>query len=136
MHLDVVSILNISEVADAANEIFTTGDTIEDAIENTFEDTIENSIKDTIKNDSDKNQSLRVHPRLTVPGTAFTQREAECFFLLAQGFNNKKIAIKLDLSLRTVEMFIQNMRSKMGNIYKSELIEKAIEIYYSELSAE
>ena len=54
---------------------------------------------------------------LTTPpteATALTEREREVLILLAQGDSNKRIAQKLDVSVRTVETHRLNLRRKLG----------------------
>jgi DNA-binding CsgD family transcriptional regulator len=55
-------------------------------------------------------------------GVYFTQREAECMILLLQGKTISKIALALQLSPRTVEYYLQNMKKKVSCRTKSELI--------------
>jgi DNA-binding NarL/FixJ family response regulator len=43
-----------------------------------------------------------------------TEREREVLILLAQGENNKNIAIKLDVSVRTIEAHRLNLRRKLN----------------------
>ena len=68
------------------------------------------------------------HPRLCPPGVHFTRREGHCFFLLTRVTTVKKIAQILELSPRTVEMYICQLKSKLGLSYKSELIELAVRL--------
>lgn len=70
--------------------------------------------------------SLTYNPRLNAPGVHFTKRESECFYLLSRGYTGKKMARILGLSTRTIEMYINKIKEKMGLLYKSELTEKAI----------
>jgi DNA-binding CsgD family transcriptional regulator len=53
-------------------------------------------------------------------------REMECLFYLLRGKSNKQIAVVLDLSPRTVESYIDQVKAKMRCNTRSELIEKAI----------
>lgn len=55
-----------------------------------------------------------------------TQREEECIFYLLQGKTAKSIGEILSLSRRTVEYYIENIKSKFGCSTKMELIDKAI----------
>jgi len=45
---------------------------------------------------------------------AITGREREILLLLAQGLSNKRIAQKLDISVRTVETHRLSLRRKLG----------------------
>lgn len=75
-------------------------------------------------------------PRLYPPGVYLTRREAECFYLLSRFTTIKKIAKILALSPRTVETYLNQIKSKMGILYKAELIEQAIELVSKDFSTE
>lgn len=53
--------------------------------------------------------------------TYFTKREAECMILILQGHTNTQIAQLLNLSARTIEFYIKNMRQKTGCVSKAHL---------------
>ena len=53
----------------------------------------------------------------------FTKREAECMVLLLKGKTINSVASMLNLSPRTVEYYIKNMKSKLGCRTKFELID-------------
>lgn len=55
-----------------------------------------------------------------------TQRESECLFFILRGSPLPKIANILNISARTVEKHIENIKAKMGVHFKSQLIERAI----------
>lgn len=59
-------------------------------------------------------------------GGCFTRRENECLFLVLRGLPLPKIAKVLNISHRTVEKHVENIKIKMGVHFKSQLIEKAI----------
>lgn len=61
------------------------------------------------------------------PGVCFTQREAQVAFHFTQGLTMTKIAEVLALSPRTVEFYVNNMRSKLKCRSKSELVEKIMQ---------
>jgi len=50
-------------------------------------------------------------------------REKECLFMTLQSFSAKQIAQALGLSYRTVEHYMENIKSKTGCKYKSEIVE-------------
>ncbi|MFN3234583.1 MAG: LuxR C-terminal-related transcriptional regulator [Gammaproteobacteria bacterium] len=56
-----------------------------------------------------------------------TKREMECFYYILRGYTAKSIATKLNLSVRTVECHLNNVKSKLGCRCKSELIDFAEE---------
>lgn len=51
-----------------------------------------------------------------------TNRELDCANLLAKGFTAKMIAIQLNLSYRTIEEYINNLKHKTGKHTKAELV--------------
>ena len=53
----------------------------------------------------------------------FTRREAECMVLLLKGKTINSVADILELSPRTVEYYIKNMKSKIGCRTKFELVD-------------
>ena len=53
-----------------------------------------------------------------------SQREADCMFYLLNGKTNVAAADQLDLSPRTVEFYVSNMKKKLNCTNKFELIEK------------
>lgn len=56
-----------------------------------------------------------------------TSRETECLFLLVRGKSAKEIAQFLEISPRTVEEYIENIKSKLRVSSRSEIIAKAVE---------
>lgn len=57
----------------------------------------------------------------------FTQRETECLFLLLRGKTAKDIGVFLEISKRTVEQYIENIKNKMGVSTRSSVIATALE---------
>jgi DNA-binding CsgD family transcriptional regulator len=58
----------------------------------------------------------------------FTKREFEVFRQLLNGATAKKIAMQSNLSCRTIEFYIQNIRDKMVCQRKTDIRERAIEL--------
>ena len=56
-------------------------------------------------------------------GIHFSRREAECMAHFLRGRTVRSAADKLDLSPRTVEFYLRNMKRKLNCRTKSELIE-------------
>ncbi len=53
----------------------------------------------------------------------FTDREYECLSLIAQGYTMKTTARKLQISHRTVEQHLRNLKDKLGVNTKNQLVE-------------
>jgi DNA-binding CsgD family transcriptional regulator len=62
----------------------------------------------------------------TYPDASLSSRLAECIFFLLRGKTVKEIAEILNLSKRTAEGYIDDIKDKMGCNSKSELIEKCL----------
>ena len=59
----------------------------------------------------------------TLKGDVYlTRRESECLRLLSKGNTSKEVSSLLDISCRTVEEHVNNIRSKTGYLYKSDLV--------------
>ena len=54
--------------------------------------------------------------------SGLSKRERECIALIARGLTAKKIAVSLNLSPRTIEHYIDNIKNKLGVFSKHELI--------------
>lgn len=57
------------------------------------------------------------------PGIRLAEREAECVYLLLQNKRYKQIGSEMNISLRTVETYIKNIRAKLRCNKKAEIIE-------------
>lgn len=62
-----------------------------------------------------------------------SQRENECMFHLLRGKTSKQIADILNLSKRTIDFYIENIKNKAGCRTKSELLITAIESGYTNI---
>ncbi len=62
---------------------------------------------------------------IKIPGAIceITAREKECLSLIAQGYTMKTVALKLEISHRTVEQHLRNLKDKLGLNTKSQLVE-------------
>jgi DNA-binding CsgD family transcriptional regulator len=67
-------------------------------------------------------QSGGVNINTKIGKVRITPRELECLSLLAKGNTGKEAANSLDISPRTIEGHINNIRSKLGFLCKSEII--------------
>ena len=70
-----------------------------------------------------KNLLLKYSLGETFPKIYLTAREADCMALLLHHYSNQQVAIRLNLSIRTVEFYIKNMRQKLTCHSKIHLIE-------------
>lgn len=78
----------------------------------------------TKKQNSPERRSLAAYGLGTKYGnTYFTRREAECMVWLLKGKTINSVATILNLSPRTVEYYIKNMKTKIGCRTKFELID-------------
>lgn len=59
----------------------------------------------------------------TILNPALTSRESQCLSLVAQGYTMKSAAKKLEISHRTVEQHLRNIKEKLGLQTKSQLVE-------------
>jgi DNA-binding NarL/FixJ family response regulator len=62
---------------------------------------------------STRNGVIQMSPKESkVNFTIFTQRELEVLTLIAEGYKNKEIANNLNMSLKTVERYLDQLRKK------------------------
>lgn len=64
---------------------------------------------------------------------ALSKRQAQCLFYVLRGKTCKMIAKILQLSPRTVESYLDDIKAKMGCLNKVQLIEKAIDLGFLEI---
>lgn len=62
-----------------------------------------------------------------------SQREHDCLSLLVLGYSAREIAQHLGLSRRTVEHYIESLKSKLGCLKKSEIVTRSIELNLIEI---
>lgn len=58
--------------------------------------------------------------------TLLTNRESECLFYIIRGKSAKSIARILNISFRTVEVYLEKLKTKFNCKTKSDLIDQAI----------
>lgn len=68
--------------------------------------------------------------RSKTPSIKLSKRELECLRLTVKGKPAKQVAYHLNLSRRTVEEYLENIKRKMDVTSKSALIEKGIDYFY------
>lgn len=59
-------------------------------------------------------------------GEALSPRETEVLRLIAQGFSNKEIAQRIDLSVKSVETYKARAAEKLGLRTRAEIIRYAV----------
>lgn len=62
-------------------------------------------------------------------GMSLTPREIECMHGIMRGLTAKEIAITLNISYRTVELHINNIRKKLGSKNKAEAVKDFLKDY-------
>lgn len=63
-----------------------------------------------------------------------SKRQMECLFYLVRGMSAKQIARKLNLSNRTVEDYLENLKLKFDCTHRSDLVIKAIEMGFGNVA--
>lgn len=76
-----------------------------------------------------QNVQQRILPGMMVNHPTLSRREIECLRLLSQGKTVKLCAEELRLSPRTVEHYLENIKVKLNVRTRTQLIEKALEIF-------
>lgn len=56
------------------------------------------------------------------PNQYLTPRESQCCLLLLYGLTMRAIADELELSARTVEYYLNNIKRKLGCYYRDQLV--------------
>jgi len=79
----------------------------------------------------DKTKVSKFYLGETFNNTSLSKREAECLSQLVHGKTAKEIAKALKLSPRTVEYFLENIKTKTGIPNKSDLIQKLFAVALS-----
>ena len=63
----------------------------------------------------------------------FTRREAHCIFYILHGYTIARTALQLELSSRTVEFYLKNIKTKFNIATKAELIEFVMKTNFMEI---
>jgi DNA-binding CsgD family transcriptional regulator len=74
-------------------------------------------------------QLTQLVPGFEYNGAYLTQRQKEIIYYMIRGKTAKQIASILDLSSRTIEHYIENIKIKTNSDSKSELIDKMIDYF-------
>lgn len=68
--------------------------------------------------------ALRKTPQLGIP-----KREQQCLQFTIQGYTAKMIAKELGLSYRTIESYLDNLKTRLGANSRRELIQIAFQLH-------
>jgi DNA-binding NarL/FixJ family response regulator len=68
----------------------------------------------------------RTHPKDQGVTTELSDREAEVLQLIAQGYSNKEIAARLELSVKTVETYKARSMDKLGLTGRADIVRFAL----------
>ncbi len=68
------------------------------------------------------------------PNVALTRREAQCMRLFLDGKTIAEVAQHLNLSPRTIEFYMKNMKKKLNCRRKTELMEKILNSDFNKFS--
>ncbi len=79
-----------------------------------------------IQRPSNTSRSLGLPPRRKRP-EALTSREKEILHLIWTGFRNKEVALRLKISVKTVEAHRANMMKKIRGSNTAQLLKAAIQ---------
>lgn len=88
-----------------------------------------NLIKENTKKFNNQSNSLLLSAENHCP-YKLSKRESECLFYLLRGSTAKETAKILEISSKTVEYYIENLKNKFTACTRAELISKAIEEGY------
>jgi DNA-binding CsgD family transcriptional regulator len=83
--------------------------------------------QDRVKNFLNQIQSKGWHFNTKTGRAYITPSELKCLHLLAKGNTGKQVANSLGISPRTVEGHINNIRSKLGFVCKSDMVKLYLE---------
>lgn len=86
---------------------------------------------DKTYNDTQKNIQYDIKPSTNIYN--LSKRELQCMFHVLRGKTNAQIANILNLTKRTIDFYMENIKNKFGCHRKSELIIKAIEMGYMKI---
>ena len=74
------------------------------------------------------NESISLPFPHVIDGVQLTKRQADCLFYLAKGMASKQIAQQLQLSPKTIEHYLTNVKTKLGCHNRAELIAKGLKL--------
>ena len=74
------------------------------------------------------NQSISLPFSHMVDGVQLTKRQADCLFYLTRGMTSKQIAKQLQLSPKTIEHYLINVKAKLDCNNRAELITKGLKL--------
>lgn len=68
-------------------------------------------------------------PGIKIDDSYLSKRENDCLYHYSRGKTTREIAVILNLSKRTVEHYLENIKNKLGVTTKSELIDKILHFF-------
>ncbi len=85
------------------------------------EQPVDNNVPCPMRTDTRKQQRYYFFDA-PLDGLYITHREAECAYLMLHGYTNTEVAHRLNLSPRTVEYYLKNMRDRLCCYSKIHLL--------------
>ena len=82
-----------------------------------------------IKNFFEKTPLKKITLNISGIDCSFSMREMECLISTIKGKTSKEIGRKLDLSPRSVEKYIDNIKEKMGCTSRGQMMDKVFQCY-------
>ena len=76
---------------------------------------------------ANESRARRVYLNVPFSHIYFSRRESECLYGLSQGCSLRQVADNLQLSVRTIEYYVKNMKRKLGCNSRTELVSLVIE---------
>ena len=86
-------------------------------------------ISQLLRVDWDYDQKVDFFDKAHMRRPKLTPREIDCLSFYMRGGSTRTIADRLNLSIRTIEFYIENIKSKLGVNKRAELISLAFNLY-------
>lgn len=91
----------------------------------------QHSLADSLRQITQLGLLNRPLPGIEIENVYLSKREKECLYHYARGKSARKISHILPLSKRTIEHYLENIKSKLSVSKKSELIDKVLQYFQS-----
>lgn len=76
-------------------------------------------------------KKLRYYLGSEYPGVYFTKQEMHYLFYVMKGFSNKNIAVAMDLSVRTLTYYCENVRRRLQCKNRQELVNVLVDTRFA-----